>query len=174
MLQARKRFLKTFWIFAFVGFANPALAQSDNEKAEKIAKIMEIFYLKPENQSPQDSVQVSGSHVTISVWRDLPKDPQPEKVECTGYQWLLTGRGEHIGKGAATVFEKMPEIQSIQLDLVEVELKTKRPYLKMVAERSAVMAANLKTEELKKDLWKNTANCLKIGRSVISKREIQL
>jgi len=161
---------------------------SETDKGEKIARIFEIFFVKPEMRTPYDKVIVTGSQARISLWRDLPKDPQADKVECTGYQFLLSGRGQHIGRGAATVFEKFPEIQTIQLDLVEVGAKSKRvdgkgkleserfakPYLRMVAERTAVQNAKLQPEATKRALWKDTASCLKIGRATITRREIQL
>lgn len=161
---------------------------SDNDKAGRIVKQMELIYLKPEMKSPYDKVQLNAGTLSVSIWRDLPPDPQAEKIECTGYQWLLTGRGEHMGEGAKTVFQKFPDLRAIQLEFVELTTKSKpldgkgklqkemipKTYMKMVADREPLLASKTGEADLKKLLRKDTTTCVKVGRELISKREVTL
>ena len=87
---------------------------------EKIEKMMEIHYIQPHMKSPYDSIEIKDSEAFISIWRDLPPEPDPAKIECVGYQWLLTGRGQKLGLGAAEIFKKFPDLKRITLNFVEV------------------------------------------------------
>lgn len=156
--------------------------------AEIIEKIMEVHILKPEMKSPFDFVQVKNKEVLISVWRDLPPEPQKEKIECLGYQWLLTGRGQKMGEGASKVFELFPDLKQMTLQLVEADftlettdggrgkMKKKvlsRPYLTMTVVRENLQKLLPNSQKLKNDL-KNTTTCLEIGRKVITQITLNL
>ncbi len=159
-------------------------AQTASDKESRIEKITQIFYLKPEMRSPYDKIQIEGSQLNLQVWKDLPSDPQADKVECSGYQWLLTGRGQKMGQGAQQVFANFAEIQSIQLEFVELAFQSKRVdgkgrlqkeikpkiYLKLWMDRSTSAAQGAVTKESLRD----SAQCLKVGRSIVSKREVTL
>ena len=168
-----------------LAFALLAFQSTEGAESEQIEKIMEIFYLKPEMRSAYDTVKVEAGQAKISIWRDLPPNPLPDKVECLGYEWLLTGRGQHIGKGVRKVFEQLPSIQSVELSLVELSFKTKsgdgkgkiekqteaKTYLKLKVDRAKVLSsAPLEKMEVFQDLQK----CLGLGRQMVSQREINL
>lgn len=149
---------------------------------------MEIHYIRPEMKSPYDSITIKDGKASISVWRDLPPDPSPAKIECLGYQWLLTGRGQKMGLGASEVFKALPELQSISLELVEVDFQSnsrdkkgkierqsvKRPYLTMSIDRAKIDAHPMNQQQLKADIQKDTARCTEVGRQLISTKEIKL
>ncbi len=166
---------------------NVAFAQVPSQES-RIEELLEIHYLRPEMKSPYDSIKIDGAVANISVWRDLPPEPSAQKIECMGYQWLLTGRGQKLGQGAVEVFKEFPNLQRIHLELVEVDfelkgtdghgqyerISKKRPYLKMTAERSQIQNQKLPAPEMKAALMKDLDSCLKIGRVWISTKEIQL
>ncbi len=139
-------------------------------------------------KSPYDHVQIKGSEAFIQVWRDLPLNPVKEKVECSGYQWLLSGRGEKMGAGALEVFKSFPYLQALNLDLVEVENGVKsvnqrgqlarqptvKRYLHYRIEKNEIQKFSVDQENLKKNLRKDQASCLKIGRRLNMQKEINL
>jgi len=124
----------------------------------------------------------------VQVWRDLPLNPVKEKIECSGYQWLLSGRGEKMGVGALEVFKNFPHLQAINLDLVEVESEVKsvnqkgqlarqdkiKRYLHYRIERGEIQKFSVDQENLKRNLRKDQASCLKIGRRLNMQKEINL
>lgn len=152
---------------------------------QQIEKLMEINYLKESKKSPFDTIQLQGPNVHITVWKGLPPDPNPAKIECLGYQWLLTGRGQRLGVGAQEVFRTFSSINEITLELVDVafELQSsdghghgqfkkvpkKKTYLLMTAQRE-----QLKDAKYSRENFKNQKECLEIGRRSISKREVKL
>jgi len=158
------------------------------KREERIAKQMEIFYLKPEKLSPHDRIWVSGQEAFVDIWRDLPPNPEEAKVECLGYQWILAGRGKNIGQGAKSLFQSIPDLAQITLTLVEVDVgvksrtgkgklektSTPRPYFRVTAERSKVMASSYSQDQLKEQLHGSVEGCLKIGRELVSRKEIRL
>lgn len=170
--------------FFFTPLLLVSFEASDQAKIiNQIEKIMEIHYLQESKKSPFDVIQITGPSAFISVWRGLPPDPNPAKIECLGYQWLLTGRGKKIGAGAGEVFRQFSELKEITLELVEVDFKTepvdgkgqykktatKRPYLTMTATRDLLKDAAVSRQSL------NDLNqCLETGRRLIAKREIKL
>jgi len=81
---------------------NPVLKKA----SDAIERIMDIHYIQPKMRSPYDFIQFKDGNAFVSVWKDLPPEPDPLKVECQGYQWLLTGRGKKLGLGAAVIFKK--------------------------------------------------------------------
>jgi len=167
------------------GFTAPL---SDADKSERIAKEMELYYLKPEMRNPYDRVQLQNGIATFTVWRDLPADPQADRTECAGYEWLLTGRGMKLGKGARSVFEKFPDVNAIQLQFIELEFKTKsvdgkgklqkestaKVYLRMTVERGKALGLKMTESQLQELLTKDAATCLKTGREIVSNREVYL
>lgn len=156
--------------------------------ASKLARLFEIFYVKEELKSPYDKIEVQGDQALLSVWRDLPKNPSPEAVECAGYQWLLGGRGQRMGQGAKAAFAEFPDLKGIALELVELKFETKatdgkgklqretkpKVYLRMQANREALEASKLSTQDLKAALWKDLGTCLKLGRAFVTKKDINL
>jgi hypothetical protein len=158
------------------------------QSPEQIEKITEIFFVKKEFLSPYDRVLIKDGTVFLQVWRDQPADPDPARVECLGYQWLLTGRGQNIGEGAPRVFREFPEIHSVQLDLIELEFSEKsvdgrgklakeakpKTYLRLAADRAALSSMNTPARELKKQLQSDTKKCVDWGRQFIRRREITL
>ncbi|MBN8554118.1 MAG: hypothetical protein J0L93_01630 [Deltaproteobacteria bacterium] len=135
-------------------------------------------------KSPFDKIEIKDNQVFISVWRDLPPEPKAEKIECLGYQWLLSGRGQKVGQGAAAVFKEFPDLEAVHLDFVKVDYqlisKKGEPgkyerkgiptaYLSMTAEKS-----KLPKESFSKEALQVQENCLKVGRNYISKKEIKL
>lgn len=149
---------------------------------------MEIHYLRDELKSPSDQVKVTGDEVLLKVWRDLPPDPNKDRIECTGYQWLLTGRGQRLGEGARAVFDRYPEIQKIRLELLEYEFKSKgidgrgklkreeivKPYLRMMLERKDLGNLESPSRSLKKAMFSNLQSCLEVGRQFVKSKEILL
>lgn len=168
----------------FLGTMAPILAN----QGETLLKSLEIIYLKPELRTSFDFVRIENGIGTISVWRDLPPNPSAERLECTGYQWLISGRGEKIGEGAREVFQRFTELQSLKLELVEVEHKTKsvdgrgklqkteeaKPLLKMTIDRSTALGIKGSIDDVKKELRSNLEQCLKIGRELTRDREVNI
>jgi len=168
----------------FLGTMAPVLADQE----ETLLKSLEIIYLKPELRTSFDFVRIENGTALISVWRDLPPNPSAERLECTGYQWLLSGRGEKIGEGAREVFQKFTDLQSLKLELVEVEHKTKsvdgrgrlqkteeaKPLLKMTIDRSSALGIKGSIEDIKKELRSSLEKCLKIGRDLTRDREVSI
>jgi hypothetical protein len=181
-------------VFALVFFAMalvvPSLSAQEQVKDPtlKMLELMQILYVNDQYRSPFDKVEIRGNQAFIQVWRDLPTNPVREKIECLGYQWLLSGRGEKMGRGALEVFEEFQSLQSIQLELVEVEREVKsvdkrgklakdhkvKPYLRYKLERSEILKFKADNENLKRNLRKDQASCLKIGRRVTMQKEIFL
>lgn len=182
--------MNAFLIFlSLLSQPGAAPAPSLTGREEQLAKVLEAYYLKPEMRSPEDRIQIEGSKATIRLWRDLPPDPQADKIECLGYQWLLAGRGQHIGDGAKEVFKAYPELESLSLEFVELEFRSKsvdgrgklqkqmltRRYLSLTAERATLLSsASSDSQKLKQELQQDTPRCLKLGRSLISKKELSL
>ncbi len=168
----------------FLGTVAPILANQE----ETLLKSLEIIYLKPELRTSFDFVRIENGTATISVWRDLPPNPSAERLECTGYQWLLSGRGEKIGEGAREVFQKFTDLQSLKLELVEVEHKTKsvdgrgklqkteeaKPLLKMTIDRASALGIKGSIEDVKRELRASLEKCLKIGRDLTRDREVSI
>ena len=149
---------------------------------------MEIHYIQPHMKSPYDSIEIKGSEAFISIWRDLPPEPDPAKIECVGYQWLLTGRGQKLGLGAAEIFKKFPDLKRITLNFVEVSFKTDgvddrgklkksskiHPYFSVSSERSKILSYKPHQNILKKNLAKNNNACVHIGRQMVNDRKLKL
>jgi len=109
-------------------------------------------------------------------------------VECTGYQWILSGRGAKIGFGAAEVFKQFPALQTITLEFVDLKFKAKgvdgrgkmkqvelpRLYLKMTIDRKEIEKFQVNNEVLKKKLRQDIKTCLSIGHKLNMIREINL
>jgi hypothetical protein len=162
--------------------------QAVNPQIDRIERMMQFFYVNPKYRTSVDTAELSNKTLKISQWRGLPPDPSPQKIECLGYQWLLSGRGKKMGEGASQVFKENPEIEKIVLELVELEgslvstdhrgkyekAVKKRPYLRMTAERAAFENFPMKARALKTALQKSTSECLRIGRLYITEKEIQL
>lgn len=169
----------------FIAFG---LLAAENSQSEQLIKTLEIIYLKPERRSPHDRVLIENGQAQIRVWRELPQNPIPEKVECGGYQWLLTGRGEKLGAGAKEVFRKFPNLSNLQLELVENETKSEtvdkkgklkkvmlaKPYLRLDIDRASAAKIPENTKEIRKQIGANTASCVAWGRQIVSKREVNL
>jgi hypothetical protein len=169
--------------FGLQAQVSPSSPSEQGQMINEIEKIMEIHYLQQSKKSPFDVIQVQGPSVFISVWRGLPPDPNAEKIECLGYQWLLTGRGQKLGAGAGEVFRVFPALKEITLELDEVQnelisdgghgLYKKQPkkkaYLTMTVQRDQLQGAKIFRENLK-----NQKQCLETGRSLVSKREVKL
>jgi len=164
----------------------PTLAFSSKE--EDLIKSLEIIYLKPDLRTSFDFAKVEDGIARISVWRDLPPNPQPDRVECTAYQWLLSGRGEKLGEGAKEVFQKFQDLKAIQLNLVEVEHKTQstdgrgklqkveeaRSLVKITIDRESALSLKPTSQELKKELRSSLQKCLELGRSVTKDKEVSV
>jgi hypothetical protein len=162
--------------------------EGDKNADSRLLEIMQILYVNSKYQSPFDRVEIRGSEAFIQVWRDLPPNPVKEKLECQGYQWLLSGRGEKMGYGAIEVFEQFKNLQSIQLELVEVDRDVKsvdkrgklekdwkpKVYLRFKLMRDDILKFKADQENLKRNLRKDQASCLKIGRRVNLQKDIQL
>lgn len=161
---------------------------AQKSRLAKIEEILQIHYLNESYKSPYDRVEIQGDQVKVSVWRDLPTQPSPENVECVGYRWLLSGRGDRMGFGASRVFEEFPEIASIELSLYELnfdvkskdgrgqlerEIEAKR-FLRYKILRSDAQILKNKDERLKEELRDSTERCLTIGRRLKMEREISL
>ncbi len=168
----------------------PKILTEEGKKSleKRLIEMMQILYVNEKYQSPFDRVEIRGADAFIQVWRDLPQNPVKEKVECLGYQWLLSGRGEKMGFGALDVFKEFPQLQSIQLELVEAEDTVKSvnkkgklakdwkltPYLKYRLDREEILKFSADRENLKRNLRRDQASCLKIGRRVKMLKEINL
>lgn len=151
-------------------------------------EIMQILYVNEKFKSPVDKVEIRGQEAFIQVWRDLPENPLSDRVECLGYQWLLSGRGDKMGYGAVEVFQEFPQLQSIELQLLEVDrgVKSKdkrgllekdwkaKSYLKLKLTRSEIEKFRVDSKNLKKNLRRDQASCLKIGRRLNLMKEINL
>lgn len=163
-----------------------AQKQALNTTEANIERILQIHYLKPHMKSPYDTIKVEGSTAKISVWRDLPTEPNLEKLECQAYQWILTGRGAKLGEGAAIVFQNLPGLSQIELELVELEFKiekldrrgklkkvaVRKPIIKTIAERSKVSRSKTAhAPNLRNVMMKNSDSCLKIGRSLLARKD---
>lgn len=186
-----KMILVASFCLIFIGLTLRTQAQeskglSDNEK--KIEEIMQIHYLKPQMKSSQDIISIQGPIALIRVWRDLPPNPDPAKIECLGYQWLLTGRGERMGNGVFEVFKELPELEAVQLELVDIDFdvesvdkkgKLKRaekvkPYLRMRVEKKQAERFRSKTKELRKVMIDSEKRCIDYGRQLRIAKEINL
>ncbi len=171
------------FIFTFIVLGSDR-SRAQGSPEESIVKSLEAYYLIPEKRHPDENVTITGDQARIVVWRDLPENPEPQITECYGYRFLLSGRGERMGFGAADVFKKFPVLKRVTLDLIDLDFSTKgvdgrgtlkrttqpRRYLSMTAERAAV---ETKTS-LKKTLWDSLPQCLSVGRSLIRIKEITL
>lgn len=179
----------TALFFAINSFATNLLAgESSKSEEAKLTELLQILYVNDKMKSPYDQVSIKDSEAFIQVWRDLPLNPVKEKVECSGYQWLLSGRGEKMGVGALEVFKNFPNLQALNLDLVEVESSVKsvnqrgqlahqgivKRYLHFRIERNEIQKFSVDQENLKRNLRKDQASCLKIGRRLNMQREINL
>ena len=167
----------------FLGSLAPVFASE-----EGLLKTLEIIYLKPQMRTNFDFVRFENGSALISVWRDLPPNPQVDRLECTAYQWLLSGRGEKMGDGAREAFQKFPELQSIQLELVEVDYKTKsmdgrgklqkveesRPLIRMTIDRQTALNIQEPIQDLKQELRTSVEKCLSRGRSLVRNKEVTL
>lgn len=161
-------------------------AQAIDLKA--LEKTLQLFYLNSTTRSPYDKIEIQGDLAILQVWRDLPPRPQKDRLECLGYRWLLTGRGERMGEGAKTVFEKFPELNGLRLEFFELKFAvkskdgkgalerdvTKNPYLKMEITRERLDRFRIDNDVLKEKLHEDTATCVRLGRRVNPKMEIQL
>lgn len=179
-MKANRLLLMSF----FLGTLAPILAS----KEESLLKTLEIIYLKPDFRTSYDFVRIENGIATISVWRDLPPNPSAERLECTGYQWLLSGRGEKIGEGAREVFQKFDDLQALKLELVEVEHKTKsvdgrgklqkveeaKTLVKITLDRSSALGIKGSIDEVKRNLRSSLEQCLKVGRELTKDREVSL
>jgi len=157
-------------------------------KEDRIERIMEIFYLKSEIKSPYDSIELKSDSATISAWREIPPNPNPDFIECLGYQWLLSGRGTKIGDGAAKVFIEFPELNSLELRLVDLDFVSEskdghgklnkqakpRTYLKLRVQRSEIEKYRIDNDKFKKQLRQDVSSCIQIGRRLKIEKEIQL
>jgi len=157
-------------------------------KEERIERIMEIFYLKSEIKSPYDSIELERDTASISAWREIPPNPNPDSIECLGYQWLLSGRGTKIGSGAAKVFDEFPELNSLELRFVDLDFASEskdghgkltkqakpRTYLKLRVHRSEIEKYRIDNDKLKKQLRQDVSSCVQIGRRLKIEKEIQL
>lgn len=166
--------------------AQPNQSLSDKEK--KIEEIMQIHYLKPQMKSSQDIISIQGPIALIRVWRDLPPNPDPTKIECLGYQWLLTGRGERMGEGVFEVFKELPELEAIQLELVDIDfelesvdkkgklkrLEKVKPYLKMRVEKKQAERFRSNTKKLRQIMMDSERRCIDYGRQLRIAKEINL
>ncbi len=181
------KFIRLTQIFlVIVLISTQASSQTSTSKEDTIAKIMEFFYIQHKVRSPYDRITISGSTANLKIWKELPPEPDPAKVECSGYQWLLGGRGKKMGLGASEVFRQVPDIQKINLEFVDVEFDEKgkgktgrlemthkeKSYLLMSVSKNQV--ANAHSKNLKNALNKSLADCLKIGRSIVREKEIKL
>lgn len=158
------------------------------EAEKKIEELMQIHYLNNKLKSPFDQISVEGDQVRIQVWRDIPVNADPKRVECLGYQWLLSGRGKKMGSGADAVFKAFPQLQNIQLALVEVtystesvngqgQLKKKaevKPYLRMSLGRKELQRFSIDQDLLKRKIRESTSECLAIGRKLNISKEVSL
>jgi len=156
---------------------------------DQIEFILQIHLLQPAMKSPFDSIEISENSASVRVWRDLPPQPDPDRVECLGYRWLLTGRGERLGKGAREVFEQFPSLENLNLELVEVDflnqsidkhgklkrVEKSRPYLQLTIDRPSALSISRKAAELwKRKLGSDITSCLKVGRRLIKLKELKI
>jgi len=162
--------------------------ESSKSEESKLVEMLQIFYVNDKMKSPYDQIEIKGSEAFVQVWRDLPLNPVKEKVECLGYQWLLSGRGEKMGVGALEVFKSFPNLKALNLDLVEVENGVKsvnqrgqlaqqatiKRYLHYRIERDEIQKFSVDQDNLKKNLRKDQASCLKIGRRLNMQKELNL
>jgi len=159
-------------------------AQSLPEKTESITN---IFYVRPEMRTKHDQIEISGSTLKMAVWYDLPPNPNTDQIECLAYRWLLGGRGQRLGHGAAEIFKRHKEIEQIQLEMFELDFKTesvdgrgklrkvdiKRPYARVAAHRSYFQDSSKSQQEWKSSLWGGLADCLQTGRSYRVRKDIR-
>lgn len=182
-------------LFCFAFFAIPfllgselAYGQASSPEEKKIEEMMMIHYLNPQMKSDYDRVAVSGDKAKISLWRDLPPNPDPERIQCLGYEWLLTGRGEKMGRGAYEVFKSFPELNEISLQFVDLKFKVEskdhkgkftrkeeaRVYLKVSVLRSEIEKYKIDNQELRSRLQSNLKTCLGIGQRLKISTELHL
>jgi len=179
---------KLLSILIGVGTLIPSIAMTQSNNSEKLIKVLEVIYLKPERRSPHDKVVIQGDRASIQVWKELPPNPVADRVECSGYQWLLTGRGQKLGFGAKRAFKDFPSLNQIQIEFVENETRVEsvdkkgklkkvmvpKPYLKISIDRSRAARIPDDTQKVREQIRNDTASCVNWGRSIVASREINL
>lgn len=177
-----------FWPIWPTNYIQAQAKNPPSKQERQLEELMQILYLRPEFKSSQDRVQIQGNNASIRVWRDLPPNPEESRIECLGYQWLLSGRGAKMGMGAKEVFKKFPNLQTITLELVELEFDHKsvnkrgklqrvekpRVYLRMRIKRSELAKFIVENKKLKDLLRRDVRSCLRVGRRLRMFKEIFL
>ncbi|TVQ79745.1 MAG: hypothetical protein EA369_04100 [Bradymonadales bacterium] len=166
-----------FWFFNSTALADAA----------KIEEISKIFLVRPDLRHEEEKIEIRGNRLEIRAWYDRPPNPNPDQMECLTYRWLLGGRGQRLGEGAPGIFQKFPEIQTVYLELFELDPKTrsvdgrgqlektfeKTVYAKALVRRSQLQAQNRTAEDWKAVLWEGLSSCLEAGRSLSIQKELK-
>jgi len=179
-----------FPFFAITFFLGGELvaAQVQTPEETQIEEMMMIHYLNPGMKSDYDWVKVTGKGVDISVWRDLPPNPDSESLQCLAYEWLLTGRGQKMGLGAYEIFRNFPLLEEISLQFVDLKFEVEskdgkgrftravkpKVYLKAKILKSEIQKYKIENSELRTRMQSNLKTCLGIGRSLNIATEVNL
>lgn len=178
---------KAYPILLLFGSIFLLFSATEAASPKEVEAITKIFYVRPELRNPLDQIQVAEGRLQISVASDLPPNPNAEILECQGYRWLLGGRGRRLGRGAPELFQKFPELQSIELELYSLTSSTEsedgRGKLKKKLDkkrhsffritRDQVSQLKVTGDDLKDQLWESDGRCLQLGRSTGLTKEIQ-
>lgn len=139
---------------------------------------MRVFYLQPKYRTPHEFLKVREGFVHIRLWQELPPNPNAEKIKCMGYQWLLTGRGQKIGRGIYEVWRQFPDLNRIRLEFVELKFESVSTdgkgkldkkasvdsYLIVEAQRDPFLREEINSDSLQQEMRTSTKTCVEIGR----------
>jgi hypothetical protein len=169
----------------FLGFS--AFLSEAEGSPSQVESITNVFYVRPELRNPHDQISRVGGKLLLSVAYDLPPNPNAELIECLGYRWLLGGRGQRLGAGAPEIYKRFRDIEEIELELYQLESKTKsqdgrgklekllekKVYSRFSVSPEPLREKNWSAEEWKAALWESPNRCLELGRELQVRKEIK-
>ena len=88
---------------------------------ESIEDTYGLYILQPSRRNSKEKVEINDDNVEFWLYYD-PRKPDPEKIKCEAYKWLLVGRFG-VG-GAQPFFAKFPRYKAV--DLVIYRLASER------------------------------------------------